>query len=88
MHDNVSFVIPHFNNHECLNAVLRRLVQQLEPDDEVIVVDDGSDLAPNYVSDIGCCFFIRSGMGLGFEGTKFWWMIVNGGVFSIATCYI
>ncbi|MAL81473.1 MAG: hypothetical protein CL412_03275 [Acidimicrobiaceae bacterium] len=66
MHDNVSFVIPHFNNHECLNAVLHRLVQQLEPDDEVIVVDDGSDLAPNYVSDIGCRLLHqeRDGFGL------------------------
>lgn len=49
----ISVIIPAFNAQETLPDVLSSLVSQIRKDDEIIVVDDGSDVPLSVLSAIG-----------------------------------
>jgi len=45
---NLSVIIPHYNKNEALQETWKELMLQIDPEDEIIVVDDYSDVKPDF----------------------------------------
>jgi glycosyltransferase involved in cell wall biosynthesis len=45
---NLSIIIPHYNKNEALQKTWKELLLQIHPDDEIIVVDDYSEVKPEF----------------------------------------
>jgi len=44
---NLSIIIPHYNKNEALQETWKELMLQIDPDDEILIIDDHSDVKPD-----------------------------------------
>ena len=54
---NLSIIIPHYNKNEALQETWKELMLQIDPEDEILIIDDNSDVKPDF--DCPCTHIIQ-----------------------------